>query len=69
MKQITVIALLTLAAATAPYAQAPKPVTPPAASKPKLVVLISVDQMRGDYIDRFRHQWSKGLHRLITDGA
>ena len=32
-------------------------------------MLISVDQMRGDYIDRFRHQWSKGLHRLITDGA
>src|SRR5512134_2465489 len=36
---------------------------------PKLVVLISIDQMRGDYIDRFRHQWTKGLHRMITDGA
>ena len=39
------------------------------AEKPKLVVLISIDQMRGDYVDRFRHQWSKGLHRLITEGA
>ena len=56
-------------AAIAPQAQAPRPVAPPAAIKPKLVVLISVDQMRGDYIDRFRHQWSKGLHRLVTDGA
>lgn len=36
---------------------------------PKLVVLISVDQMRGDYIDRFQHQWTRGLKRLVTDGA
>jgi len=36
---------------------------------PKLVVLVSIDQMRGDYIDRFLHQWSKGLKRLIADGA
>ena len=41
----------------------------PAAIKPKLVVLISVDQMRGDYIDRFQHQWSKGLKRLVAEGA
>lgn len=36
---------------------------------PKLVVLISIDQMRGDYVDRFQHQWTKGLKRLLTDGA
>ena len=41
----------------------------PPAAKPKLVVLISVDQMRGDYVDRFQHQWSKGLKRLVTEGA
>jgi predicted AlkP superfamily pyrophosphatase or phosphodiesterase len=53
-----------------PRAQAPRPPAAPApAERPKLVVLISVDQMRGDYIDKFRHQWTKGLHRLITDGA
>ncbi len=51
-----------------PSAQSTRPANPPA-EKPKLVVLISVDQMRGDYVDRFRHQWSKGLHRLITEGA
>ncbi len=58
-----------LLTAVAPNAQAPRPAVPAAASKPKLVVLISVDQMRGDYVDRFRHQWTKGLHRLVTEGA
>ncbi len=38
-------------------------------ARPKLVVLISVDQMRGDYMDRFAHQWTKGLHRLLNEGA
>ena len=37
--------------------------------RPKLIVLLMVDQMRGDYIDRFRRQWTGGLHRLLTNGA
>ena len=36
---------------------------------PKLVVVLVVDQMRGDYIDCYGHQWSAGLHRLISEGA
>jgi predicted AlkP superfamily pyrophosphatase or phosphodiesterase len=36
---------------------------------PKLIVLLTVDQMRADYIDKFRQQWSHGLRRLVTDGA
>ncbi|MEQ1760752.1 MAG: alkaline phosphatase family protein [Vicinamibacterales bacterium] len=36
---------------------------------PRLVVLIVVDQMRGDYIDANRHRWTKGLARLVDDGA
>lgn len=36
---------------------------------PRLVVLLIVDQMRGDYIDRFDAQWTQGLHRLVTQGA
>lgn len=51
-----------------PSAQGQRPSAPPA-DKPKLVVLISVDQMRADYIDKFRHQWTKGLHRLVNEGA
>jgi len=69
MKRAAILVLLPLLAAIALQAQAPRPVAPPAAIKPKLVVLISVDQMRGDYVDRFRHQCSKGLHRLVAEGA
>lgn len=36
---------------------------------PKLVVLLVVDQMRADYVDKFRGQWSGGLKRLIEEGA
>ena len=36
---------------------------------PKLVVLLVVDQFRADYIDMYRSQWSRGLHRLVTEGA
>ena len=68
MKQIAALITLLCVAAVAPKAQAPRPAAA-AAIRPKLVVLISVDQMRGDYIDRYGHQWSKGLHRLVTDGA
>ena len=38
-------------------------------TKPKLVVLIIVDQMRADYIDKFGFQWTGGLKRLVTEGA
>src|SRR5450759_4330723 len=36
---------------------------------PKLVVLIVVDQMRADYVDRFRGDWTGGLKRLLSEGA
>lgn len=68
MKYVAAFLAVCGALVTAPSAQTPRP-APPAAHKPKLVVLISVDQMRGDYVDRFRHQWTKGLRRLITEGA
>lgn len=35
----------------------------------KLVVMIVVDQMRADYVDKFRGQWSAGLKRLLDEGA
>jgi predicted AlkP superfamily pyrophosphatase or phosphodiesterase len=38
-------------------------------SRPKLVVVLVVDQMRGDYVDKFRGQWSGGLKRLLDEGA
>jgi len=53
-------------------AQAPKQAAVRKAEKPtrpKLVVLLVVDQMRGDYVDKFRGQWTGGLKRLLTEGA
>ncbi len=68
-------ALLSFAAATS-TAQTPS-ATPPSKSapasaparRPKLVVMLVVDQMRGDYIDKFRANWTGGLKRLVDEGA
>ena len=49
-------------------AVAPAAVAAPA-KPPRLVVILVVDQMRGDYLDRYAFQWTGGLHRLITEGA
>ena len=40
-----------------------------APTRPKLVVMLVVDQMRGDYVDKFREQWTGGLKRLVDEGA
>ena len=38
-------------------------------TRPKLVVMLVVDQMRADYVDKFRGQWKGGLKRLVEEGA
>jgi predicted AlkP superfamily pyrophosphatase or phosphodiesterase len=43
--------------------------TPRVAGAQDLVVFISVDQLRGDYLDRFAPQLTGGLARLKRDGA
>jgi hypothetical protein len=62
--------LCTLSAATL-LACAPAVSVPTAATStdPTLVVLITVDQLRGDYIDRWGGQLTGGLARLARDGA
>jgi len=72
-KRIAATATLLLISCVA-WAQMPKP--GPTAPKgavhapgPKLVVMIVVDQMRADYVDKFRSQWSGGLKRLVSEGA
>jgi predicted AlkP superfamily pyrophosphatase or phosphodiesterase len=64
MRRRLLAALLLLALAATSHAAATTPGRPP-----KLVVILVVDQMRADYIDRFGHQWSRGLRRLIDQGA
>jgi predicted AlkP superfamily pyrophosphatase or phosphodiesterase len=67
------ISASSLSAQTSPPVAKPRPtakVTPESAAKrPKLVVLLVVDQMRADYIDKFRYQWTGGLQRLVNEGA
>ncbi len=43
--------------------------TPNPATKPALLVLITIDQMRADYYDRFKGQLSGGLTRLFEGSA
>lgn len=45
------------------------PAAPPQAGRPALLVFITVDQMRRDYLERFYPQFSGGLKRLVDGGA
>ncbi len=58
--------LAALSAATFICAAQTRPAPPP---KPKLVVMIVVDQFRADYLWRFRGDYTGGLKRLIDKGA
>jgi predicted AlkP superfamily pyrophosphatase or phosphodiesterase len=49
------------AASSAQTAQAPGP--------PKLIVLVAVDQLRGDYLELYGERFNAGLKRLAKDGA
>jgi len=58
------------APAAAPASAASRRMTSPGLpARPKLVVLLVVDQMRADYVDKFLGQWSGGLRRLVDEGA
>jgi predicted AlkP superfamily pyrophosphatase or phosphodiesterase len=70
---LTAAALLGLILTFSPTAgsQATPPAAPTAKTpaKPKLIVLLVVDQMRADYVEKFRGQWKGGLKRLLDEGA
>ena len=40
-----------------------------APARPRLIVLAVVDQMRADYLERYRSDFTGGFKRLLTDGA
>jgi predicted AlkP superfamily pyrophosphatase or phosphodiesterase len=52
------------AASSVPAAQGAGPLPPP-----QLVVLLTVDQLMPDYLERFGPQFTGGLRRLLRDGA
>ena len=71
MRHLVVVLILApgaLAALPPLTAQAPA-VAPAAAERPKLAVLLVVDQLRTDYLDRSRSNWRAGFRRLLTEGA
>jgi len=74
MLSATILTVTALAGVTAcAHAQPPDPVAAavPAvvAPKPTLVVFVTIDQFRGDYLPRFSPQLTGGLHRLDVAGA
>ena len=74
MKRCTglIFAVMMLGLSAAAGAQTPPRPVPKAVNStapPKLVVVIVVDQMRADYIEKFRGHWTSGLKRLVEQGA
>jgi predicted AlkP superfamily pyrophosphatase or phosphodiesterase len=57
----TAVALAVATVIAAPHQAPPQP--------PRLVVIVVIDQMRADYVDRYAHQWTGGLKRLIDESA
>lgn len=52
------------------HAAAPPNNTPATMSEPpKLIVQLVIDQFAGRYVEMYGHQWTQGLHRLLTEGA
>jgi predicted AlkP superfamily pyrophosphatase or phosphodiesterase len=72
MKRVLAFVFALSAVVTASQ-QAPAPARPPAAAaatpEVRLVVLIAVDQMRYDYLTRFRGEFTGGFSRLLAQGA
>ena len=69
---VAALAATALATALATVLATPSPAaaqSPSRADKPSLVVLITIDQMRGDYLTRFGSQLEGGLARLTKGGA
>jgi hypothetical protein len=63
-------ALALLAVALGAFALAPRPAAqtaPPA--RPRLLVLVVVDQMRADYLTRLASRFNAGFRRLLDEGA
>lgn len=61
--RVATAALFSIALVPSALAQATAP------PRARLFVIVSVDQMRGDYVERYGHMWSKGLRRLVDGGA
>ena len=57
-----------LAVCLLPVASCAPPVAPPEGA-PRLLLIVVVDQFRGDYLDRFEPLWTAGIRRLLDEGV
>ncbi|HXT71951.1 MAG TPA: alkaline phosphatase family protein [Vicinamibacterales bacterium] len=63
---------LTVALGAQTQTPTPAPTPPPSprpANAPRLLVVLILDQFRADYIEMYGRQWTKGLRRLVDQGA
>lgn len=57
-----------LAVLTSLFSPAVLPAQAAIRTRPGLVVLVAVDQLRGDYLLRFKGQWTGGFARILAEG-
>ncbi len=71
MKRVTLVCVALALAVLAPLAAAParQAPAPNVSTRPRLVVVLVVDQMRADYVEKYGGQWKAGLARLLREGA
>ena len=70
MRRTPLVFLLTISLFVGSVAQAQRRTQPPEPKRPKLVLLIVVDQFRYDYLERFGDLFvANGFKRLLRDGA
>ncbi len=68
MKQVLGAGCLALLVGVGLYGE-PKTPARRDVAPPQLLVMLVVDQMRFDYIDRYGSTWNGGLKRLVSEGA
>ena len=59
------VLLLIVASAAGPSVSARRQTPAP----PRLVVVLVVDQMRYDYLDRMAPYWTRGMKRMLSEGS
>ncbi|MGH7719094.1 MAG: alkaline phosphatase family protein [Gemmatimonadaceae bacterium] len=69
LRFISALLLLAASAQAQAPARTPPRQMPGPAETPTLIVFITIEQFRGDYLDRFAGEFTGGLGRLIEGGA